>query len=294
MMPMPVGVIFGVTYFFLALGRIPGLGIDRAGIAVVGATAMIAVGALSLSDAAAAVDHETIVLLFAMMIVASYLQISGFFALATDRAARTLTGPRTLLAAVIAVSGILSAFLVNDVVCVALTPLAVELCRKLRRPPIPYLVGLATASNIGSVATITGNPQNIIIGSLSSISYLRFCARLAPVALIGLALDFLVVAWVYRRSLDSLQSEPASQIDSNAQSPIDRALLYKSVCVTLVTIALFFTHIPIALTALGAAAILLLGRVRPDGVYRAVDWPLLVMFCGLFSFIGIKYHADIF
>ena len=101
----------------------------------------------------------------------------------------------------IGLSGVLSAFLVNDVVCVALTPLVLHLCERLRRPPIPYLVGLATASNIGSVATITGNPQNIIIGSLSHISYLRFAARLGPVAAIGLILNFAVVALVYRQSL---------------------------------------------------------------------------------------------
>ena len=293
LIPAGVAVIFGLSYFFLAIGRVPGLRIDRAGIAVVGATAMIAAGALNLREAAAAVHYETIILLFAMMIVAAYLRISGFFALATVFAARKLTGPRTLLAAVIAVSGVLSAFLVNDVVCVALTPLAVELCRKLRRAPIPYLIGLATASNIGSVATITGNPQNIIIGSLSAISYVRFSARLAPIALIGLALDFLVVAWVYRRAL---AAPPASEELEALESPFvphdDHALLYKSVGVTIVAIALFFTSIPIALTALAAAAILMLSRVKPEHVYRAIDWPLLVMFCGLFVIVrGFEIHV---
>ena len=105
----------------------------------------------------------------------------------------------------------LSAFLVNDVVCVALTPLVLHLCQRLKRPPIPYLVGLATASNIGSVATITGNPQNIIIGSLSHISYLRFAARLAPVAAIGLVLNFVVVALVYRKALERGEESPSGR-----------------------------------------------------------------------------------
>src|SRR3954447_7794238 len=205
-----VTTIFGLTYLALALGKVPGLRIDRAGIALVGAAAMLGGGVLSMREAARAVDYETIVLLFGMMVVVSYLGLAGFFALATDQIASRFSGPHSLLAVTIGLSGVLSAFLVNDVVCVALTPLVLDLTRRLRRPPIPYLVGLATASNVGSVATITGNPQNIIIGSLSQISYLRFAARLAPVAVIGMVLNFAVVAIVYRGSLARTVDDVAS------------------------------------------------------------------------------------
>jgi Na+/H+ antiporter NhaD/arsenite permease-like protein len=276
-----VSTIFGLTYLALALGKVPGLRIDRAGIALVGAAAMLACGVLSMPDAARAVDYETIVLLFGMMVVMSYLRLAGFFALATDRIAARFSGPFSLLAVTIALSGVLSAFLVNDVVCVALTPLVLHLCQRLKRPPIPYLVGLATASNTGSVATITGNPQNIIIGSLSHISYLRFAARLTPVALIGLALNFAVVAWVYRKTLRAVGEDPAP-LDQSPRPRVHRRLLMKSVTVTLITVGLFFAGQSIALVALVAAGVLLLGRVRPEKVYRAVDWPLLVMFAGLF------------
>jgi Na+/H+ antiporter NhaD/arsenite permease-like protein len=276
-----VSMIFGLTYLALALGKIPGLRIDRAGIALVGAAAMLACGVLSLRDAAKAVDYETIVLLFGMMVVVSYLRLAGFFALATERIATRFSGPLTLLAVTIVLSGVLSAFLVNDVVCVALTPLVLHLCQRLKRPPIPYLVGLATASNIGSVATITGNPQNIIIGSLSHISYLRFAARLAPVAVIGLVFNFVVVALVYRKTLAKTADEsPAA--DESSELRVHRGLLIKSVVVTLITVGLFFAGQPIALVALVAAAVLMLDRVRPEKVYRAVDWPLLIMFAGLF------------
>ncbi len=276
-----VSTIFGLTYAALALGKIPGLRIDRSGIALVGAAAMLATGVLSLRDAAKAVDYETIVLLFGMMVVVSYLRLAGFFALATDRIAARCSGPYTLLAVTILLSGVLSAFLVNDVVCVAMTPLLLHLCQRLKRPPIPYLIGLATASNIGSVATITGNPQNIIIGSLSRISYLRFAARLAPVAVIGLILNFVVVALVYRGTLKERGSD--SREGSESSEPrVHRGLLIKSVAVTLVTVGLFCAGQPIALVALVAAAVLTLDRVRPEKVYRAVDWPLLVMFAGLF------------
>src|SRR5579871_2497286 len=196
-----VAVIFGLTYCALAVGKVPGLRMDRAGIALVGAAAMIGAGCITLHDAARAVDYETIVLLFGMMVLVGTLKLSGFFALCTDFVAARCSSPWMLLAVTIGLSGVLSAFLVNDVICVALTPLVLHLCQRLKRPPIPYLVGLATASNIGSVATITGNPQNIIIGSLSQISYIRFAARLAPVALIGLFIDFAIVALVYRNVL---------------------------------------------------------------------------------------------
>ncbi|HEV3343353.1 MAG TPA: anion transporter [Pirellulales bacterium] len=272
--------IFALTYLALAWGKIPGLRSDRAGIALAGAAAMLAVGVLDLHEAARAVDYETIVLLFGMMVVVAYLKLAGFFALATDRLAEHFSGPKTLLAVTIGLAGFLSAFLVNDVVCVAMTPLVVEVCRRLRRPPVPYLIGLATASNVGSVATITGNPQNMIIGSLSGISYLRFCARLFPIALVGLILVYLIVAFVYRHQLGETLSE--RPIAAARRPRVHRQLLIKSVTVTLGTVLLFFAGQPIALVALGAAGLLMLDRTRPEKIYRIVDWPLLVMFSGLF------------
>jgi len=274
-------VIFGLTYAGLAIGKAPGLRMDRAGIALVGAAAMLACGALDLQAAAKAVDYETLMLLFGMMVVAAHLKLSGFFALATEKIAAHCSGPRSLLAVIVALGGVLSAFLVNDVVCVAMTPLVLSLCRSLKRPAVPYLVGLATASNIGSVATITGNPQNMIIGSLSGISYLRFSARLAPIAVAGLILNFLIVAWIYRKTLGETV-EYAFGPSYAARPRVHRFLLVKSLAATLVTISLFFAGRPIALVALGAAGFLMLGRVRPEKIYRAVDWPLLVMFAGLF------------
>lgn len=276
-----VSAVFGLTYLALALGRIPRLHIDRAGIALVGAAAMLAMGAVTMREAARSVDYETLVLLFGMMVVVAHLRMSGFFSVATERIAAHCAGPWTLLGVTIVLSGVLSAFLVNDVVCVALTPLILDLCQRLRRPPIPYLVGLATASNVGSVATITGNPQNMIIGSLSQISYTRFVARLGPIAAIGLVLNFLVVAWVYR---GALRTRPAGtrSVSRERRPRVHRGLLGKSVIVTLATVFLFFSGQSIALVALGAAGVLMLGRVRPERVYESVAWPLLIMFTGLF------------
>jgi len=277
-----VSTIFSLTYLALAAGKVPGLRVDRSGIAMIGAAAMLAAGVLTMHDAAKAVDYETLVLLFGMMVVVAYLRLAGFFALATEGIAARCKGPHSLLAVVILLSGVLSAFLVNDVVCVALTPLVLHLCQRLKRPPIPYLIGLATASNIGSVATITGNPQNIIIGSMSQIPYLRFAARLAPIAAVGLVLNFVVVALVYRAALAAPIGEGEEILEDQRRPRVHRGLLVKSTVVTLAAVALFFSGAPIALVALAAAGVLMLGRVRPEKVYDSVDWPLLVMFAGLF------------
>ena len=286
-LPIPtvslVSILFGLTYLALAFGRVPGLRLDRAAIALIGAAAMIACGVLDLREAAKAVDYETIVLLFGMMVLVAYLRMAGFFDIVTDWVSSRRRGPLSLLAMTIGLSGVLSAFLVNDVVCVALTPLVVDLCRRLRLPPIPYLVGLATASNIGSVATITGNPQNIIIGSLSGITYIRFAARLAPIALCRFGSQLRGRGLRLPSSPAQAEAEDASTLDAEALRPrVHRGLLVRSIAVMLVTVALFFTGHPIATVALVAAAVLMLDGVRPEKLYKAIDWPLLIMFAGLF------------
>lgn len=271
--------LFGLTYLGLAAGKVPGLRLDRAAIALVGAAAMLALGVIDVREAARAVDEQTMVLLFGMMVLVAYLRMSGFFALATEGIALICPGPRSLLAVTIGLSGLLSAFLVNDVVCLAMTPLVLALCGRLGRPSIPYLVALATASNIGSAATITGNPQNMMIGSFSGIAYARFSSRMAPVAVIGLVLDYLVVLAVYRKVLTGTGDGPKPAL---VRPRVHRGLLIRCVVVILSTVVLFFAGQPVAVAALASAAVLMLDRVRPEKVYRAVDWPLLVMFAGLF------------
>src|SRR5580693_1736508 len=211
-------IIFAVTYAGLALGKVPGLRMDRAGIALVGATLMLVTGVLSLEQAVSpeSIDFKTLFLLFGMMIVVGVLRLSGFFERLIGMALRRITTPRALLAATIGLSGALSAFLINDVVCVALTPLVLHLGRRMKFDPIPHLIGLATAANVGSTGTITGNPQNIYIGAHSGISYVRFAARLLPVALLGLGLTYLVVCLVYRSRL-------AAPKDDKGQAPLEES-----------------------------------------------------------------------
>ncbi len=280
-------LIFGVTYLGLACGKIPGLQVDRAGIALIGAVAMLCTGLIDLKAAAESIDMETIALLFGMMVLVGYLQIAGFFQVATGLVVRCRLGPYGLLAMTMGLSGVLSAFLVNDVVCVALTPLMLNVCRRTKQPAMPHLIGLATASNIGSVATITGNPQNVIIGSLSEISYLRFAWRLAPIAIIGLVINFLIVALVYRHLLSAARETAADDSEeTDDDRNVNHRLLIKGTAVTIGVVVLFFAGCPIATVALGAAAIMMLDTVRPQDIYRRVDWPLLVMFMGLFVLVN--------
>jgi Na+/H+ antiporter NhaD/arsenite permease-like protein len=292
-------IIFVLTYAGLALGKVPGLRMDRAGIAFVGATLMLVTGVLSLDQAVSpeSIDFKTLSLLFGMMIVVGALRLSGFFERLIGMALRRIKTPKGLLAMTIGLSGGLSAFLINDVVCVALTPLVLHLARRLKFDPIPHLIGLATAANVGSTGTITGNPQNIYIGAHSGISYLRFAARLLPVALLGLVLTYLVVCLVYRGRLGA-GKEPQKTDDGNGSAeknhdegvPRSKAharLQIKAASVTIAAVALFFTGLPLELVALGAASIVLLDRIKPEKVYKQVDWSLLVMFTGLF----IVVHA---
>lgn len=282
--PWMAAAIFAAVYAALAPGKVPGLRMDRPTIALVGAAAMLAFGVMDLREAAGSVDSSTIVLLFSMMILSGYLRLAGLFDAATEAVAARRPGPTAMLAIVVALSGVLSAFFVNDVVCVALTPLIVGLCRRLGRPTVPYLVALATASNVGSTATITGNPQNMIIGSLSGISYARFAARLGPIAVAGLAITFAMVAFVYRRTLRE-ESPPRPAPPPLKSCRARRGLLIRSGLVAAATVAAFFAGVPAAGAALAAAAVLMLDRLRPGRAYESVDWPLLVMFMGLFAVV---------
>jgi len=281
-------VIFVATYVVIALGRAPGLRLDRTGAALLGASLMVASGSLTLAQAYRAIDFDTLVLLLGMMIIVAHLRLAGFFQVAAAWIGRHAHRPALLLLGVVLVSGLLSAFLVNDTVCLMLTPLVAETTLAMRRRPLPYLLALAMASNIGSVATITGNPQNIMIGSFSQIPYAAFAGALAPVAAIGLVVATLLILLVHRREF--LTSErltpPVVRVRWNGW------LLLKTLGITLATVALFFAGQPPAKVAITAGALLLLTRrLKPERVYREIDWSLLLLFAGLFIVVRGMEHA---
>jgi Na+/H+ antiporter NhaD/arsenite permease-like protein len=276
-------LIFALTYLVLAIGRLPGFRVDRTGAAIIGASLMVGVNALTLAQAQQAINFDTIILLFGMMIVVANLQLSGFFSLVAERVVEHAHRPVLLLIAIVGIAGFFSAFFVNDTMCLVLTPLVLEITETVRRNPVPYLLAVAMASNIGSVATITGNPQNMMIGSFSGIPYRQFLASLAPIALAGLVLTVLVIFLVYRSEFTSRE-----RVNVEKRSVrVDRWLMWKAIIASLAMIVMFFAGWPVPKVAVVAGAMLLITRrVNPEKVYRRIDWSLLVMFVGLFVVIA--------
>ncbi|HZT72968.1 MAG TPA: SLC13 family permease [Terriglobales bacterium] len=284
-----VAAIFLACYFVFAAGRLPGTRIGRAAAAGIGALLMIAVGALPGAALRQAIDVPTLTLLFAMMVVVAALYRAGVFAwIAAAVVARVRPG--RLLPAVVFTSGLLSAFLVNDIVCLVLAPLVLEAARALRRDPVVYLLALAIASNIGSAATITGNPQNILIGSVSGIGYRDFLWHLGPVAALGLC-----IAWGWLRRLEPAAAPVAGAAPESpllaaalpaGAARLDRAAL-PSIAVVGLVLAGFLLGLPPAWVAAAGAAALLLAQPRAAWrLLRDVDWGLLLLFLGLFLIIG--------
>jgi Na+/H+ antiporter NhaD/arsenite permease-like protein len=276
-------LIFAGTYLVLGLGRLPGFRVDRTGAAIIGASLMLAANVLTVEEAYASINYDTIMLLFGMMIVVANLRLSGFFTIVSAWVVEHARRPLLLLGGIVIVSGVFSAFFVNDTMCLVLTPLVLEITDRLRRNRVPYLLAVAMASNVGSVATITGNPQNMMIGSLSRIPYRTFTAALAPVAVVGLALTVVVIALVYRREFREEQPLPIE----HPAVRVNRLLLWKSLVVSVGMMVFFFAGWPVPKVAVIAGALLLVTRrVNPEKIYREIDWSLLVLFIGLFVVIA--------
>ncbi len=273
-------LIFAGTYLVMALGRLPASRLDRTGAALLGASLMVASGTLTLDEAYRAIDFGTITLLLGMMIVVANLRLAGFFGLAALWIGRHAHRPIVLLVGLTAVSAVLSAFLVNDAVCLMLTPFVVEMTRAMRRNPVPYLLAVAMASNVGSVATITGNPQNMVIGSMSHIPYDAFAAALAPVAALG---ALVVVAAIVLAHRDEFLA-PAPRVEATVlRARWNGPLLAKSVVAIVgATVAFFVGVAPPEVAIVAGALLLVTRRIRPERVMREIDWPLLLLFAGLF------------
>jgi Na+/H+ antiporter NhaD/arsenite permease-like protein len=282
-------VIFLASYLVFAIGKFPGLKIDRPAAGIIGAVAMIACRVVRPADALRFIDFSTLVLLFSMMLIVGNLHLVGFFEWNAEVVLERLH-PAQLLPAVIFTSGILSAFFVNDIVCLVMVPFVLSITKRMRLQPLPYLLAVATASNIGSVATITGNPQNMLIGSFSGIHYRQFLFQLGPVAVIGLFLAWAVLHWVYVRKSEM----PLGREEKIPLPPLDLSRLRKpAVVVTIVVIGFFAGAPPAMMAALGAAALLITRVIEPRKLYDEVDWGLLVFFIGLFLIVGGAENAGI-
>lgn len=279
----PALIVIVVTIIGVAIGRYPFLRMNRATIALTGATFLILLGAISLDQAYAALDLNTLTLLFAMMILNTNMRRAGFFQLVGNWVVHWAHSPRQLLGLIITASGVLSAIFLNDTIVLTFTPLVLEICKTLNQRSIPYLIALVAAANIGSTATITGNPQNMIIGIASAIPFNQFTLYLGPVALVGLTTIWLVIVWVYRRNFADAPfiKPPGVPVQT------EKRLLRKSMIATMLMLIALVAGMPIPLAALAAAALLLISRrLEPEIVFREVDWSLLVFFAGLFIVTG--------
>lgn len=287
---LAVAALATITLVGVAVGRYPALKMNRATIALVGAVLFVACGLMPLEAAYRAVDWNTILLLFGMMVLNVNLRIAGFFHLINSHVIRFARTPRRLLALIVFVSGVLSAIFLNDTIVLVFTPLVLDLTIGLRRNPLPYLVGLVTAANIGSVATITGNPQNMLVGIASGISFVDFTRELGPIALFGLVIGWAVIVLVYRREFRTERF--AEQLELPQQQY--RPLLRKSMVATGLMLVALVCGAPVPLAAAAAAALLLVTRrLEPEKVFQEIDWSLLVFFCGLFVVTGAIEHSGL-
>ena len=309
------GVILAATYVGIAFTRLPRVNLDRPAAALTGALLMVLAGVLTFPEAVAAIDFNTLALLLGMMLFVVVLQRGGFFTLLATWSVTLAGTPGKLLVSVTVATALCSAFLVNDVVVLLFTPVIIQACRMKRLNPVPYLIGEAMASNIGSTATIVGNPQNMLIGVTTGISFSKFFAHLAPVAAVS-TLILVGVLWAfYRRALvslpaggaDAVVGEPAPARPAGLRTAglgvpgaaaAERRVLKRAVPILALVIAAFFASstlgfsIPlIALTA-GVAAMLVSG-IKPSEVIRGVDWVLLLFFGGLFVVIGGARQAGL-
>jgi Na+/H+ antiporter NhaD/arsenite permease-like protein len=276
--------IFLLTYAGIAAGSIPGLAIDRTGIALLGSIAMIATGLLSTSEAVRSIDVSTILLLYALMVLSAQFRLGGFYTKVALGIVKYVKKPETFLFMIMITAAVLSALLANDIVCLAFTPV---LCVSLIRAslnPVPFLIGLACASNIGSAATIIGNPQNMLVGQIGRLDFGKFVLWCTPPSLLSLGASYLIISWRYR----GRWTQEGTEITERRKDwpEYDAHQTNKGLFLTALLVGLFFTPIPRELTAICVAGILLCSRkITTRSLLGLVDWHLITLFCALFIII---------
>jgi Na+/H+ antiporter NhaD/arsenite permease-like protein len=283
--PLVLGV-FVFVYFGMFLGRIPGLALDRTGVALLGAIVLLASRHVSESTAVASVDVPTLALLLGMMVVSAQLRLGGFYTLVTRAIASAKVSPPALVAALIAAAAGLSALLANDIICFAMAPIVVESCARRRLKPVPLLLALACAANVGSAATLIGNPQNMLIGQVLHLGFREYLATAAVPTVLGLVVVWGVVVFAYRGRWHLPEAEAVGA--AVEPPPFDSWQTGKGIVVLLlIVVAFLFTSQPRELAPLAAAGVLLFSqKMSSRKMLGLVDWHLLVLFAGLFIVNG--------
>lgn len=279
--------IFVLTYLAMAFGRIPGLRTDRAGLALVAAALMMVITEAQLEQTLAWVDLPTLALLFGLMVLSAQFGISGFYDWCAGQITHAVGTPQRLLAATIAIPAALSAVLANDIIAFAVPPLLCLGLQSRRLDPVPFLIGLAIATNIGSAATVIGNPQNILIGQVGRLDFWRFLAICGVPSIIGLFVAHAIICWHWRGRWQLAEISTARSVERRP-APLQRWPLLKAVAVTAALLIAFGAGAPRDLAAmLAAAALFMSRRVETRAMVGAVDWSLLILFGGLFIVTGV-------
>jgi Na+/H+ antiporter NhaD/arsenite permease-like protein len=278
-------VVFFVVYLGMILGGLPFLQLDRTGVALLGAIALIAMEAVTPEQAVASVHLPTMILLFSFMVISAQLRLGGFYPWATLRLAGMALSPGALLAAVVAAVAALSAVFSNDIVCLSMAPVLADACARRGLNPLPYLLALACGANVGSAATLIGNPQNMLIGSALGLSFAGYAAEAAVPVLLGLAATWGVIHF-QSRGRRALTADPVTPVERRDEGPsdLDRWQSAKGLTVAAVLLVVFlFTGWPREVAALAGAGVLLMSRrMHSRKMLGLVDWELLVLFTGLF------------
>ena len=274
-----VAFTFLFVYVGMMVGELPQLRLDRTGFALVGAIILIASGRLTTAAAWSAIDVPTLALLFGLMVISAQFRLGGFYAALTHRLGKERHSPAGLLALVIAAAGGLSAVLANDIVCLAMAPVLIEVCARRGLDPVPYLLALACAANVGSAATLIGNPQNMLIGQTLQLSFVRYLVEGGVPAVLGLGVVWLAIVAVYRSRWT--REIPAIQLED---VPFNRWQTTKgTIVMSLVMAAFLFSPWPREVVALAGAGVLMISRrTASRELLAVVDWHLLILFIGLF------------
>ncbi|MGH7648241.1 MAG: SLC13 family permease [Gemmatimonadaceae bacterium] len=284
--------IFVVTYVLIAAQQVPGVRLNRPAASLLGAVAMVVLGGLPTRDAYAAIDIDVIVFLLGVLLLVAYLDLGGFFDLAAVWISKRFRSPRALLAGVIAASGLLSAVFLNDTVCLVFVPLVLAALEPLGVRPLPYLLGIAFAANVGSAMTITGNPQNMLIGISSGIAYRDFALMLAVPSLGGLAIVYGVLAVMFRRDLRQ-PFAPAAAPDGTRR--IDRGLVARALMLFGGAFAAWLAGLSLPVVAIAAGALMIaIGKRDPAEAFAKVEWSLLLFFAALFVVVRGVESAPLF
>jgi Na+/H+ antiporter NhaD/arsenite permease-like protein len=278
-----VATVFAIVYLGMILGGLPFLQLDRTGVALLGAIAIVGLGALTPEQAALSIHLPTLLLLFSFMVISAQMRLGGFYTWLTLRTAALPLAPAGLLAAMMTMVAALSAVFSNDVVCLAVAPVLADACVRRRLDPAPYLIALACAANIGSAATLIGNPQNMLIGQVLGLPFGGYLLEAIVPVVLGLAAAWSLIAWQARGQwAGGVANAPLERRDEYAT--FDRWQTAKGLAVAAALVAVFlFTSWPREVAALiGAGVLMMSRRLHSNKMLGLVDWELLILFIGLF------------